>query len=185
VGNVLIRDSRVTAPGKQAVLIQRVRSGSVQRVEASGGYFVLDVRESNVVVEDSVLVQRRPGDDHSMLWTDASNLYVRSTRIEPHSGRGFISGTNLASNHIRVENVLSAPALDAWVQQHPNYRNLDLWLYGEYPSETVDFYFNPFRGGGVSRGSAVHRERADGAEHARTRVPTMRRRKRRGRRRSR
>jgi hypothetical protein len=162
VDNALIRDSDIGSTGKQTVFLQRVNSAVFQRVDVAGGYFVLDVRDSNVVVDESSLTQSRPPDDHSMLWTETSNLFIRSTHLSPLSGRGLLSGTNLLSNNIRVEDVSSNPVLDAWIQQHPNYRNIRLWLYGSYPSQTADFFENLYQGGGPSPGSVIYRVGPDG-----------------------
>ena len=160
---VHIRDSHIFSNGKQTVqligVLGRNYSHSVLRSRLQGSYFIIDANYTNLYVEASHLEQNLPSlpsDEHSLVWTYKSNHFYRSITVTRHTGKSFFSGINNSNQNIRIENIGAiGRGLDSWLQQHPNYSNLRVHLYGRRPS-IASYFINPAGTGGMSVGSAVY-----------------------------
>ena len=156
--DVVFEGATIISRGKQTIQTVRVQRAAFLNVTVKGPYFLLDLNWTSPVhfaksrfVQDARGVLR--GDEHSMFWTNASDIVLENNVFSQVTGRSLFSGVQVSANRIVVSGQTSG-TLDSWVQTHPNYRNIVLHLTGSYPALRA-FWKNPFNGGGPSSGSSV------------------------------
>ncbi|WP_194867797.1 hypothetical protein [Pseudoalteromonas sp. PPB1] len=167
--NIGFHYGNISGRGKQTVNVDNSYV-TMNNTSISCYYFCIDSSYSNVNTANLSLYvshAERSGDTHSVLWTDFSDYYLKNTTVIAKSGKGLVSGSAFPDrNKIIVEGFVEAQGnLEGWVQNHPNYYGIKLYLMESansfYPKHLADFYDSRYQGGGDSFNNQVLRMKAN------------------------
>lgn len=157
----LVAQGQVRSGGKTGMWLHGASALRASALDISGAYFALTTAETELFGEGLTLTTRHPiepVDEHAMTWLDSSAIVLKDTTLAPLTGRGFAAGrADPARNVTFLREVQARAPVDAWFQSNPQYGGLHLVLQGGYPADTVDFWDNPYNGGGASSDMSVAR----------------------------
>src|SRR5262249_5877246 len=92
---------------------------------------------SSVYVSNSyfeINYERKPDDTHAAFWALNSNLNFINCNFTYYTGQGFVAGINQATNKIEINggSVNNYNRMSCWLQLHPNYQNIKLFITGPF-----------------------------------------------------